>query len=125
MTLTSKYKITTFTRWTQSDQKQVNQSIMNILPLPAPQVGSKPVPIPVPAGPADKDVMHRLVEKMTEQLKDAGVSELVTTSEEKQMVKAVAAGNLEKVKDLLRQNPKLVKRIHVSINELFNSDNYV
>eukprot|EP00057_Strongylocentrotus_purpuratus_P007733 XP_011662207.1 PREDICTED: E3 ubiquitin-protein ligase mib1 [Strongylocentrotus purpuratus] len=44
--------------------------------------------------------MHRLI-KLAEKLKDAG------ESEEIQILSAVAAGNLEKVKDFLRQNPKL------------------
>ena len=76
------------------------------------------MPIPEPAGLASKDVMHHLI-KLAEKLKDAGVSEEI------QILSAVAAGNLEKVKDFLRQNPILVKRLHVSINELFNLDNYV
>ncbi|XP_041480107.1 E3 ubiquitin-protein ligase MIB2-like isoform X2 [Lytechinus variegatus] len=87
----------------------------------APKVGSKAVPIPEPAGADDKEAVHRAMAKLKEKLKEATMSGLNlklqdivadAKSDEKQMVKAAAAGNIEAVKDFLKQNPKLANATH-------------
>ena len=90
-------------------RRRKKKKSQNFSSAPASPPKPKPQPIPVPASEATEDQRDKVTRLLERLLADKlGTSELLSAAVEKQMVRAATAGQTDKVKELLRQNPKLV-----------------